>query len=105
VLDREGRRWPIRHLSQGTVEQLYLAMRFAFIKVFEKQVCLPVLLDDPLVNCDEERLEAVLKGLKIIANTHQVILFTCHAHILERVQAVFKGKLSVIRLAEAHALT
>lgn len=105
VKDRGERRWPLHHLSQGTKEQLYLALRLAFIKVFDQRVRLPLFLDDPLVNCDEERLYGILRGLATISDSHQVILFTCHLHILQAAEDVFREKLKVIPLAQAPILS
>ena len=39
---------------------------------------LPLLLDDPFVTCDDERLEKILDVLGKIANRTQILLFTCH---------------------------
>ena len=104
VKDGNGKRWPLHLLSQGTKEQLYLALRLAFIKVFDQQARLPLFLDDPLVNCDEERLYGILKGLTKISDTHQVFLFTCHPHILQAAKEVFRDKLKVVPLAQAPVL-
>lgn len=104
VKDHADRRWQLTQLSQGTREQLYLALRFAFVKVFEQQVRLPLFLDDPLVNCDEIRLKGVFRALAQMSGSHQVFLFTCHPHILKAAEDVLGDKLQVIPLAEAKAL-
>ncbi|MDQ0337897.1 uncharacterized protein YhaN [Caldalkalibacillus uzonensis] len=95
---QDDERLPVTHLSQGTQEQLYLALRFAFIREFGRHVQLPVIMDDPFVNCDDRRLEAILQGVKELCDTHQVILFTCHDHILQRVQASFQDAGGVLQL-------
>ncbi|GGK34601.1 hypothetical protein GCM10010965_29470 [Caldalkalibacillus thermarum] len=86
---QDGERLPVSFLSQGAKEQLYLALRFAFIREFSRHVNLPVMMDDPFVNCDHKRLEAILQGVQELASTHQVILFTCHDHIVRCVRQMF----------------
>jgi uncharacterized protein YhaN len=65
-------------LSRGTVEQLYLALRFGLIEEFARHAePLPVVMDDILVNFDEERAERAASAIGQLAETHQVIFFTC----------------------------
>lgn len=71
-------------LSQGTLEQLYFAMRIAFIKIISKfGETLPMLLDDPFSNYDYPRLVQALNTLKSLSENCQIILFTCRNDILE----------------------
>ncbi|KIL36089.1 hypothetical protein SD70_31890 [Gordoniibacillus kamchatkensis] len=70
-------------LSRGTAEQLYLAMRFAIAAEYTQEAPPPLLLDDILVNFDEGRMRRTLELLGTMAETHQVLLFTCHPHIVE----------------------
>lgn len=69
------------YLSRGTVEQLYLAMRFAFADEYASTVALPIVMDDIFVNFDRERLRSSLALLGQLSERHQIILFTCHPHI------------------------
>jgi uncharacterized protein YhaN len=65
-------------LSRGTVEQLYLALRFGLIEEFARHAePLPVVMDDILVNFDEGRTERAASAIGQLAATHQVIFFTC----------------------------
>jgi uncharacterized protein YhaN len=65
-------------LSRGTVEQLYLALRFGLIEEFARHAePLPVVMDDILVNFDEARTERAASAIGELAGTHQVIFFTC----------------------------
>jgi len=71
-------------LSQGTLEQLYFAMRIAFIKIISKfGETLPMLLDDPFSNYDYPRLVQALNTLKSLSENCQIILFTCRNDILD----------------------
>jgi uncharacterized protein YhaN len=66
-------------LSRGTRDQLYLSLRLALAQeITAGQEPVPLLLDDPLVNFDDERLAASLKMLSELGSERQVVLFTCH---------------------------
>lgn len=99
VIREDNQRLSVHQLSQGTVEQLYLAMRFAVIKDYEKIACLPVIMDDIFVNFDSMRVKEALYGLQELSQAHQIILFTCHEHMLQQVQEVM-GAVNVIELKQ-----
>lgn len=63
--------------SDGTVDQLYLALRLAVAQELTPQA--PLILDDALARFDDKRLEAALDILSQLAREKQVILFTCHS--------------------------
>ena len=72
-------------LSRGTREQLYLALRFGFVREFSQHVAaLPVIVDDALVNCDPQRAQAAAEGFTKLADTNQVLVFTCHPTLVEQ---------------------
>ncbi len=62
--------------SDGTVDQLYLALRLAVAEALTPDA--PLVLDDAMVRFDETRLAAAMEILKDYAKEKQVILFTCH---------------------------
>ncbi|MDI3316759.1 MAG: AAA family ATPase [Bacillota bacterium] len=71
-------------LSRGTQEQLYLAMRLAYIEEVRRNGgSLPVVIDDALADFDPARLRAALRALGEFARGHQVLLFTCHPHVVD----------------------
>jgi uncharacterized protein YhaN len=71
-------------LSRGTAEQLYLCLRLGLASVHaERSTALPFVLDDVLVNFDPERATAVARVIAETADSHQVIVFTCHPHVCE----------------------
>jgi uncharacterized protein YhaN len=70
-------------LSRGTAEQMYLALRFALAAEFARQTPLPLVMDDIFVNFDGERLQLALRELAALSQQHQVLLFTCHRHVLD----------------------
>lgn len=61
--------------SDGTIDQLYLALRLAVAEELTPDA--PMILDDALVRFDDTRLAAALNILKEEANTKQILLFTC----------------------------
>ena len=66
-------------LSRGTREQLYLALRFGLIREFgEHAERLPVVVDEALVNFDPERARLAAESFAQLAETNQVLVFTCH---------------------------
>lgn len=73
----------VEQLSNGTREQLFLAIRLALIDQFrERGVELPVILDDVFVNFDQLRTEAAIDTLVDYARGgRQVLMFTCHLHL------------------------
>jgi len=81
VVRRDGQRFLPLFLSRGTIEQLFLSMRFAFIKEFSKESLVPVVLDDIFVNFDPNRLQNAIKAINQFAEDYQVLLFTCHPHV------------------------
>lgn len=74
-------------LSRGTAEQLYLAIRFGLIRHRARHdEPLPVIMDDILVNFDPNRAQAAAEAIAELAQTHQVLFFTCHPETVERFQ-------------------
>ncbi len=61
--------------SDGTADQLYLALRLAVAEELTPDA--PLVLDDAFVRFDQARLEAAMEILKEEARDKQVIVFTC----------------------------
>jgi uncharacterized protein YhaN len=61
--------------SDGTIDQLYLALRLAVAQELTPKA--PLVLDDALVRFDDDRLTAAVDILRQEAENKQVILFTC----------------------------
>lgn len=65
-------------LSQGTADQLYLAVRLAICDtVLPAEKNPPLILDDALLSFDEERLHAALDYLVEESAHRQILLFSC----------------------------
>ena len=79
VTDAAGASKQPSELSRGTREQLYLALRFGLIREFgEHAERLPVVVDEALVNFDPERARLAAESFVQLAETNQVLVFTCH---------------------------
>lgn len=63
-------------LSQGTLEQLYVALRLAFIENVRTMVKMPILIDDAFVNFDEHRKISMYRVLSQVSERIQVLFFT-----------------------------
>lgn len=85
---RSGISVPIAGMSEGTADQLYFAMRLAFLADWlERHEPLPIVVDDILIKFDDQRALATLKVLAEFSHRTQVILFTHHRHLVELAQA------------------
>jgi len=75
------------HLSRGAKDRLFLAMRLALAVALgqERGVRLPMLLDDPLANWDDE---ALLSGMRVLAELHSragsLMVFSCQRSRFEQ---------------------
>ena len=76
LVDLEG-------MSEGTSDQLFLALRLAAVEqAIEAGVRLPFLADDLFVNFDDARARAGLRVLAELAQRTQVLVFSHHEHIV-----------------------
>ena len=64
------------YLSKGALDQLYIAIRFAFIFQLAKKIKIPVLIDDGFVNFDRERLSIMIELMEELSRVTQVFYFT-----------------------------
>jgi uncharacterized protein YhaN len=79
-----GQPVPVEGMSDGTRDQLYLALRLAaverYVGIAEP---LPFLADDLLINFDDDRSGAAFRVLGELARRTQVLFFTHHPHLCE----------------------
>lgn len=74
----EGQEHSTQLLSAGYQNLVELARRMAFIDAMYTDEKPFILLDDPFVNLDEDKMEGGIRFLDEIGKTYQVIYFTCH---------------------------
>ena len=83
---------PEKELSQGTKEQLYLALRLGYIQNHASNAePVPVFMDDILVNFDKKRAWHAAETLLQFAQGNQVLFFTCHPSTAEMFAQVASG--------------
>jgi uncharacterized protein YhaN len=73
----------VEGLSEGTRDQLFLALRLGSIEGRATGGALPVICDDLLITADDERAAALLTVLAAAAAHTQVIVFSHHHHLVE----------------------
>ena len=86
----------VGQLSEGTRDQLYLALRLAAIEAHP--VALPFIADDILQTFDDARAEAALGALLDLSARTQVILLTHHGHLGVLAERAFPGRVGVVGL-------
>lgn len=74
--------------SDGTIDQMYFALRIATADVFSEKESLPLLIDEAFAYYDEDRMNSTFDFLNEISKTRQVILFTCKERELELVSKI-----------------
>ena len=67
--------------SDGTMDQLYLALRLAVAE--ELTPSAPLILDDVLVRFDDKRMKEAVKLLRNMSEDKQILLFTCQGREAE----------------------
>ncbi|MCV2354614.1 hypothetical protein LNV09_10610 [Paucibacter sp. B2R-40] len=100
-LRADGRLVGVDGMSEGTRDQLFMALRLAALELHIEQNpahALPFVADDLFINYDDGRAEAGLRALAELSQHTQVIFLSHHAHLLPLVRAVFGDAVNVIRL-------
>jgi uncharacterized protein YhaN len=70
-------------LSQATAEQVYVSIRLALAADHYDRYPFPIIIDDSFVNFDHNRTARTIKLLKEMSNNNQILIFTCHRHLLD----------------------
>ena len=123
-LRADGSRVPIPGMSDGTRDQLYLALRLAALELHLGNAPggaadgngngdgngagngvgavvghpLPFIADDLFINYDDRRARAGLEALAQLSQRTQVVFLSHHDHLVPAVQQVFGAQVNVIRL-------
>lgn len=95
---QDGREIGVEAMSEGTRDQLYLALRLAAWGLQrERGLDLPVVLDDVLMTADDGRALRMLGALADFAADAQVLVFTHHRHLLDLVRQALPAERVVIQ--------
>lgn len=78
----------VEAMSDGTADQLYLALRLAALDLRgASHPHMPLVLDDGLITSDDERAANILRALARFAEGGQVMIFTHHRHLIDVARA------------------
>lgn len=84
-LERDGQAEDVAVLSGGMREQLAILTRLAFARLLAKGgQPVPVILDDALAYCDDDRIERMFDALHRQAKDLQILVFTCRQRAFEK---------------------
>jgi uncharacterized protein YhaN len=84
-----GREVPVEALSNGTRDQLFLALRLATLAAsLERSETMPLVADDILIEFDDERTRATLEVLAGFGERTQILLFSHHRHVADQARAL-----------------
>jgi uncharacterized protein YhaN len=84
----DGRLIGTEGMSDGSHDQLYLALRLASLESWlDTHESVPFVVDDVLLNFDDKRAAAALRELADLSRRTQVLFFTHHRHIIDLARA------------------
>ncbi|KXH79299.1 AAA family ATPase [Sporosarcina sp. HYO08] len=75
---------PISELSQATKEQAYISLRLSLASTMIETAPFPLLMDDPFVHFDHERIAQIITLIESLQDQHQFLYFTCHQTMKEK---------------------
>ena len=85
-------------LSEGARDQLYLALRLAYIEDYAARAEAPPLSATIFASFDDFRTRYGLEALAAIGDRIQPILFTHHLHVLEDARIRLGDAVDIIRI-------
>lgn len=98
-VDSSGEQKRITAMSDGTRDQLYLALRLAAVDDYmDRAAPMPFVVDDILVNFDDTRTGFAIEALAALSKRCQVINFTHHKRLVEIAQSVLPVSPTIIDL-------
>jgi len=99
---RTGEQVPLSGLSEGTGDQLYLALRLAFLEDYcSRNEPAPLILDDIFQTFDDERTASGLRTLAAAGGTFQTVLFTHQMSLVETARREIGEGLDLVLLERA----
>ncbi|HHY83842.1 MAG TPA: hypothetical protein GX505_14365 [Clostridiales bacterium] len=91
----------VNRLSGGTIDQVYLCMRLAAVNLLDRGgEKLPLFLDEPFSQYDEERVKKAFELLKEVSKERQVFFFTCREREYELACAAFGDTLHRLSIGD-----
>src|SRR5699024_1725448 len=80
--------YTVNRISQGTVDQLYIALRIAISIVMSDRYQMPFMIDDAFVHFDDTRTNRMVRILQNWTHEQQIIIFTCKKSIATPLKSV-----------------
>jgi uncharacterized protein YhaN len=94
-----GEQVDVAGMSEGSRDQLYLALRLAALELqVEQGLRMPLIADDLFINFDDRRTAAGLKVLGELSRIMQVVFLTHHDHLVLLAKEVLGLDLNVVQL-------
>jgi uncharacterized protein YhaN len=94
-----GEQVDVTGMSEGSRDQLYLALRLAALELqVEQGFSMPLIADDLFINFDDRRTAAGLKVLGDLSRSMQVVFLTHHDHLVPLAKEVLGADLNVVQL-------
>lgn len=95
----DGEQVDVAGMSEGSRDQLYLALRLAALEMqIDQGFNMPLIADDLFINFDDHRTTAGLKVLGELSRSMQVVLLTHHDHLVPLAKDVLGADLNVVLL-------
>lgn len=87
-------------MSEGSRDQLYLALRLSALELqIQLGLNMPLITDDLFINFDDRRAAAGLHVLGGLSRKMQVIFLTHHDHLVPLAREALGGELNVVTLS------
>ncbi|MDZ4176028.1 MAG: AAA family ATPase [Hydrogenophaga sp.] len=94
-----GEQVDVSGMSEGSRDQLYLALRLAALELqIDQGLSMPLIADDLFINFDDARTAAGLRVLGELSRKMQVVFLTHHDHLVPLAQEVLGADLDVVYL-------
>ncbi|CAH2601151.1 Chromosome partition protein smc [Rhodovastum atsumiense] len=102
ALEPDGRaRKTVAELSEGTRDQLFLALRIVALEAYaQANPALPFIADDILQTFDDARATAGLRALLDLSSVVQVVVLTHHPHVQALARTLPAGAVHMLVLPE-----
>lgn len=96
----DGEQVAVAGMSEGTRDQLYLALRLAYLEDYAtRSEPMPFIGDDLFTSFDEDRTAQGLASLAEIGDRVQTLLFTHHQHVVDIARSTLGDGVSVLKLS------
>jgi uncharacterized protein YhaN len=94
-----GEQVDVTGMSEGSRDQLYLALRLSALELHVEQgFTMPLIADDLFINFDDRRTAAGLKVLGDLSRSMQVVFLTHHHHLIPLAKEALGADLNILWL-------